>query len=145
FLDNMNKKKSMKLVYTILFSILLVNVHAQYEPSVVQSFKAKGKAQLDAQQGLYQHYAMEIWDLAEVGYKEYKSSALLQELLEKNGFSVERGVAGIPTAFVASYGSGGPVIGILAEYDALPGISQDSVPVKQLVEGKHAGHACGHH
>jgi aminobenzoyl-glutamate utilization protein B len=58
---------------------------------------------------------------------------------------VERGVAGMPTAFVASYGSGSPVIGILGEFDALPGINQDRVPFRQPIEGKIAGHACGHH
>jgi aminobenzoyl-glutamate utilization protein B len=58
---------------------------------------------------------------------------------------VEPGVAGIPTAFVASYGSGHPIIGILAEYDALPGLSQQAVPDKSPIAGKNAGHGCGHH
>ena len=89
--------------------------------------------------------AMEIWNLAELGYLEERSSALLQAELEMAGFTVEAGVAGIPTAFVASWGSGSPVVGVLAEFDALPGINQDAVPVRQPVEGKHAGHACGHH
>jgi aminobenzoyl-glutamate utilization protein B len=64
--------------------------------------------------------------------------------LRDEGFSIEAGVAAIPTAFVASFGSGGPVIGILAEFDALPGINQDSVPARSPIEGKTAGHACGH-
>lgn len=89
--------------------------------------------------------AMEIWRLAELGYLEEKSSALLQSELEAAGFRVDAGVAGIPTAFVASWGSGAPVIGVLAEFDALPGINQDAVPTRQPIEGKHAGHACGHH
>lgn len=88
--------------------------------------------------------ARELWEHAEVGYQEEKSSGLLQETLAQEGFSVEAGVAGIPTAFVASYGDGGPVIGILAEFDALPGINQDAVPSRRPVEGKTAGHACGH-
>ncbi|MFX8871910.1 amidohydrolase, partial [Acinetobacter baumannii] len=83
---------------------------------------------------------MRIWDFAEVGYKEVKSSALHQQTLKDAGFTVESGVAGIPTAFVATYGSGKPVIAILAEYDALPGISQQAVPVKTSA-GKDAGHA----
>ena len=74
--------------------------------------------------------ALTIWDYAELGYKETKSSALLQTTLKDNGFTVEAGVAGMPTAFVATYGSGSPVIGILAEYDALPGLSQDNSPAK---------------
>lgn len=89
--------------------------------------------------------ARSIWEWAEVGYQEEKSSALLQEELQRAGFEVEAGVAGIPTAFVASAGSGEPVIGILAEFDALPGINQDAVPVRQPIAGKRAGHACGHH
>ena len=67
--------------------------------------------------------ARELWEHAEVGYQEVESSGLLQETLAREGFSVEAGVAGIPTAFVASHGDGGPVIGILAEFDALPGIN----------------------
>ncbi len=89
--------------------------------------------------------AQSIWDLAEVGYLEEKSSALLQDRLRAAGFQVQSGVAGIPTAFVASYGSGAPVIGILAEFDALPGINQDRTPERNPVPGKGAGHACGHH
>ncbi|MHC4678025.1 MAG: hypothetical protein ACYTEK_04940, partial [Planctomycetota bacterium] len=65
-----------------------------------------------------------IWSYAELGLQEYKSSVLLTKTLEEEGFSVERGLADMPTCFVASYGSGKPVVGILAEYDALPMISQ---------------------
>lgn len=93
----------------------------------------------------YANIAHQIWEFAEVGYQETKSSALLQETLTKGGFKVEKGVAGIPTAFVASYGSGKPVIAILGEYDALPGVSQDAVPEIKTVAGRPAGHACGHH
>jgi aminobenzoyl-glutamate utilization protein B len=89
--------------------------------------------------------AKSIWDWAEVGYQETKSSALLQEELTKAGFKVEPGVAGIPTAFVATAGSGEPVIAILAEFDALPGINQDAVAERSPIAGKNAGHACGHH
>ncbi|MGH8131179.1 MAG: amidohydrolase [Steroidobacteraceae bacterium] len=89
--------------------------------------------------------ARSIWDWAEVGYQEVKSSALLQKELSRAGFKVEAGVAGIPTAFVASAGKGEPVIGILAEFDALPGITQDAVPDRKPIEDKLSGHACGHH
>jgi aminobenzoyl-glutamate utilization protein B len=89
--------------------------------------------------------ARSIWEYAEVGYQETKSSAVLQQELTKAGFKVKAGVADIPTAFVASAGSGKPVIGILAEYDALPGINQDAVPERNPIENKLAGHACGHH
>ena len=80
-----------------------------------------------------------------MGYQEEKSSALLKQTLSDAGFSIQEGVADIPTAFVASYGSGSPVIGILAEYDALPGISQDAVPERKEVVSGGNGHACGHH
>ncbi|MFC1651440.1 amidohydrolase [Candidatus Latescibacterota bacterium] len=86
-----------------------------------------------------------MWQLAEVGYQEVESSSLLQSELARAGFSIEAGVAGIPTAFVASYGQGRPVIGILAEYDALPGFSQDSVSERKPIIQDGAGHACGHH
>lgn len=89
--------------------------------------------------------ALAIWNLAEVGYKEEKSSALLQDRLRKAGFTVRAGVAGMPTAFVASFRNGdGPVIGILAEYDALPGLSQAAVPDRKGTPGKNAAHGCGH-
>jgi aminobenzoyl-glutamate utilization protein B len=89
--------------------------------------------------------ALQIWNFAEVGYKENKSAALHIQHLKDAGFTVEAGVAGIPTAFVATYGSGSPAIGILAEYDALPGLAQNAVPEKSGIEGKNAGHGCGHH
>ena len=89
--------------------------------------------------------ALQIWDFAEVGYKEVKSAALHVQHLRDAGFTVETGVADIPTAFVATYGSGSPVIGILAEYDALPGINQSASAERNPIAGKNAGHACGHH
>ncbi|MGB1449003.1 MAG: amidohydrolase [Flavobacteriaceae bacterium] len=92
----------------------------------------------------YAKIAMTIWDYAEMGYQEEKSSALLQKTLADEGFTITKGVAGIPTAFVAEYNNGGPVIAILGEYDALPGLSQKAVAYK-LSNGKRAGHACGHH
>lgn len=86
-----------------------------------------------------------IWGYAELGMQEFKSSALLIKTLEEEGFKVEKGVAGIPTCFVASWGDGKPVIGILGEFDALPGLSQKALSPLQipLVEGA-PGHGCGH-
>jgi aminobenzoyl-glutamate utilization protein B len=100
---------------------------------------------LDARTDRYARVARQIWDLAEVGYQEEQSSKLLQGELSEAGFTVEAGVAGMPTAFVATFGSGEPVIGILAEFDALPGITQGDVPERLPIEHKAAGHACGHH
>jgi len=99
---------------------------------------------LDANYEQTAQTARALWEFAEVGYQETRSSALLQEQLSAAGFTVKAGVADIPTAFVASYGDGGPVLGILGEFDALPGITQDSVPTRSLLEEKAAGHACGH-
>lgn len=85
-----------------------------------------------------------IWAHAEVAFEEAESSKMLADFAEKNGFSVERGVAGMPTAFVATYGSGKPVISILGEFDALPGISQKAQPIKEPLNAGAAGHGCGH-
>lgn len=85
-----------------------------------------------------------IWRQAELGFKEVNSSALLQEQLKAHGFEVKNNVAGMPTGFVASYGSGSPVIGILAEFDALPGLSQDTVPYRKPIVENGTGHGCGH-
>lgn len=100
---------------------------------------------IDSGYDSYTAVANKIWQFAEVGFQETKSSALLQETLSQAGFKIESGIAGMPTAFIASYGSGKPVIGILGEFDALPGVSQDAVPEVKKVEGRTAGHACGHH
>ncbi|MDB3863066.1 amidohydrolase [Flavobacteriaceae bacterium] len=100
--------------------------------------------EIDENQKSYAAIAQQIWTFAEMGYQEEQSSALLQKTLQEEGFQLETAVAEIPTAFVASYGSGSPVIAILGEYDALPGLSQQAVPYKMSNNGK-AGHACGHH
>ncbi|MDH3734386.1 MAG: amidohydrolase, partial [Gemmatimonadota bacterium] len=100
---------------------------------------------LEARADHYAGMAHQIWEWAEVGYQEEMSSALLQEELAAHGFEIESGVAGMPTAFIATFGSGGPIIGILAEFDALPGISQDAVAERKPVVVDGAGHACGHH
>ncbi len=116
-------------------------------PVLVYSQKTKEDVakSIDAGYDQYSTIAKKIWEFAEVGYQETKSSALLQETLGQAGFKIEKGVAGMPTAFVATYGTGNPVIGILGEFDALPGVSQDAVPEVKKVEGRPAGHACGHH
>tara|TARA_B110000003_G_scaffold52949_1_gene52637 strand:- start:4586 stop:6016 length:1431 start_codon:yes stop_codon:yes gene_type:complete len=85
-----------------------------------------------------------IWELAELAFNEYESSKILSDYAEKNGFIVEKGVAGMPTAFVASYGSGKPVISVLGEFDALPGLSQNTTPNKNPVIEGGSGHGCGH-
>ena len=110
-----------------------------------EPLKTESMKMIDGGYNQYKQVALQIWENAELGYKEVKSSALLQETLKNEGFVVEAGVAEIPTAFVATYGSGSPVIGILAEFDALPGLAQQAVPEKKGIEGKAGGHGCGHH
>jgi aminobenzoyl-glutamate utilization protein B len=89
--------------------------------------------------------ALKIWGFAEVGYQEVKSTAVLQKQLKTAGFDVKAGIAGMPTAFVGSFKNGpGPVIAILAEFDALPGLAQTATPVKTPIAGQAAGHGCGH-
>lgn len=85
-----------------------------------------------------------IWALAETAFEETGSAEILANYAEKNGLMVTRGVADIPTAFTATYGSGSPVISILGEFDALPGISQKASPVKEPLNEGAAGHGCGH-
>lgn len=85
-----------------------------------------------------------VWEYAEVGLQEHRSADALIQKLKENGFAVESGVSSMPTAFVATYGEGKPIIGILAEYDALPGLSQKASPEREPVKEGAAGHACGH-
>ncbi|MFH2109823.1 MAG: amidohydrolase [Candidatus Bathyarchaeota archaeon] len=99
---------------------------------------------VDQHERMLVDHHMRIWELAEVGLQENRTADLLTDVLRKEGFSVTRGVAGMPSAFVATYGKGKPVIGVMGELDALPGISNKPVPYKEpLVEGG-AGHGCGH-
>jgi aminobenzoyl-glutamate utilization protein B len=86
----------------------------------------------------------EIWNYAETALRETKSSKALADYAESQGFRVERGVAEMPTAFIATYGEGRPIIGILGEYDALPGISQKAQPEKEALQEGAPGHGCGH-
>ena len=124
----------------LLFVAYLLSVVAY-----AQKDQKKIIAELESNKATYEETAMKIWHLAEVGYQEVKSSKVLQELLRSEGFKIEAGVAAIPTAFVATYGSGEPVIGIMGEYDALPGLSQKAVNYKEPLVENGAGHACGHH
>ncbi len=126
-----------RIIAFLIFGLLYTSIHAQKTKQAVLT-------KLDTKADAYGTIAQQIWDFAEMGYLEEKSSGLLQKTLKDAGFSVKTGVADIPTAFVAEYGSGGPVIAILGEFDALPGLSQQAVPEKKSA-GAEAGHACGHH
>lgn len=140
------------LLCLIITGILIYqtgSVYAQKKTTdAADVLKATAISDVQSQYEFYKKTEQQIWNYAEVGYKEYKSSRLLQQVLRNNGFTVDSGVAEMPTAFVATYGSGKPVIGILAEYDALPGLSQDTSFEKHPradVNEVNAGHGCGHH
>lgn len=129
-------QRTLTILALVFFSLAL--------PARNKSDKDVGLKYLDANFKTYDTLQKRIHSYAEEGFHEYRSSEALASHLEENGFSIERGAAGMPTAFVATFGSGHPVIAILAEFDALPGLSQDTVSFrKPLVEGGY-GHGCGH-
>jgi len=141
----------MKRILILACVLMSVQVIAQKKSKIdpaTQQVNANKEAAVVALSNAYEadkKTALQIWEYAEVGYKEVKSAALHVQHLKDAGFTVETGIAGIPTAFVATYGSGSPAIGILAEYDALPGINQSASAERDPIVGKNAGHACGHH
>jgi aminobenzoyl-glutamate utilization protein B len=141
----------MKRILMLACVLMSLQVIAQKKSKIdpaTQQVNANKEAALAALNTAYEadkKTALQIWEYAEVGYKEVKSAALHVQHLKDAGFTVETGVAGIPTAFVATYGTGSPAIGILAEYDALPGINQSASAERDPIVGKNAGHACGHH
>ena len=109
-----------------------------------ETIKTEAVDSIDRQSGQLIEISDQIWAFAETALREYQSAELLADYAESQGFEVTRGVAGLPTAFTARFGSGKPVIGIMGEYDALPGISQQASPVKAPLEEGAAGHGCGH-
>ena len=103
-------------------------------------------SEIDRRQDDIIHLADTIWENPETAFKEFKSSGAIISFLRSEGFTIEEGVAGIPTAFLASFGSGHPEIGFIAEFDAIDGLSQEAMsPVKKKMEGVTNGHGCGHH
>jgi len=130
----------MNKLYTTLFFLTVLQI------SVFASKENKNNLIKNIEKNIstYNDIALKIWDYAEVGYKEEKSSKELIQILKNNGFKITEGVAGIPTAFIAEYGFGEPVVGILGEYDALPGLSQSNNPKKERRSGVNSGHGCGH-
>jgi len=129
----------------LAFSLLLVMVLSSAPLQDTADIKSEVIGQVDRLTGTIDEISDTLWEYAELGLKEYKSAAYLTRQLEQAGFQVERGVAGMQTAFVATYGSGRPVIGVLAEYDALPGVGNQPVPERMPREdGITSGHGCGH-
>lgn len=132
-----------KYIALIFASFLFFEAGAQKK----QSKPADGKIAIDYLNrsfGVYNKLQKQIWSTPELGFLEENSSDALQKHLSENGFKIEKGVAGMPTAFIATYGSGTPVIGILAEFDALSGLSQDTVPYEKPIIAGGSGHGCGH-
>ncbi|MBI3650333.1 MAG: amidohydrolase [Acidobacteria bacterium] len=135
----------MKRWFSLITVVLAV---ALFLPSLALASDLKKKeeavASVDQHKDELINLSQQIWAFAETALRETRSSKTLADYAEKQGFKVERGVAGMPTAFTATYGSGAPVIGILGEYDALPGISQKAATTKEALEVGAAGHGCGH-
>jgi len=129
-----------KLLLPLLCLALTQTMHSQRMSSSKKAIVASVEAHKDKLIAM----SDSIWALAETAFEEDDSAEILASYAEKNGFNVQRGVAGMPTAFVATYGSGRPVISVLGEFDALPGISQKAQPTKSPLNEGAAGHGCGH-
>jgi aminobenzoyl-glutamate utilization protein B len=140
----------MNLILALLLASVAASPATEKSASAPAPPKADIRKKQAASESIEAHRAElvsladQVWALAETALREKRSAALLADYAEKQGFRVERGIAGMPTAFVASYGAGRPVIAVLGEYDALPGLSQKAAPEKAPLEAGAAGHGCGH-
>ncbi|UCF00429.1 MAG: amidohydrolase [Planctomycetota bacterium] len=132
------------MVCRILIFCIVVFANPVFAVDKPSDIKDEIAASIDARESEYAHTAKQIWGFAEIAFFEVKSSSVLQSKLKEEGFSVEAGVAGLETAFVATYGKGRPIVGILAEFDALPGMSQDAVAERKPLVKDGSGHGCGH-
>ncbi|MHC4150203.1 MAG: amidohydrolase, partial [Planctomycetota bacterium] len=128
--------------FLILLILILTQIsHAQ----TIDALKQHAIEETENLRPIINEMAIGLWNLSETALREMQSAELLISKLKDAGFSIEKGVAEMPTAFVATYGSGSPVIGILAEYDALPGVGNEPVPERQArADGVKSGHGCGH-
>ena len=144
----MSSRFSLSLSSKSIALLLITAIVSMLTAAAVAQPPAGAHAQMlqlvDKNAAHWQQVSKQIWDYAELGYHETKSSDLLQEQLKAAGFKVQAGVADEPTAFIASYGEGKPVVGILGEFDALPGLSQQTVPTRDPVKAGAPGHGCGH-
>ncbi len=133
-------KPSLVYLVSLVFSFAAIGSPA----AAASPAKEKAVASVERQQADMIQLSDQIWAFAETALRETRSAALLADYAQAQGFAVERAVAQMPTAFVASYGSGRPIIGIMGEYDALPGISQKAQSRQEPLEAGAAGHGCGH-
>lgn len=137
--------KLSSLVTAVFLTLVLGVSQAVFADSRISIEKQTAIDQVDSLQSEIGNISMELWKYSEIALTETRSAEFIADILEAEGFKLERGVADMPTAFVAEWGDGGPVIGILAEYDALPDIGNEPVPTKQPREDGHAhGQGCGH-
>src|SRR5258708_15641458 len=127
-------RSPMPITLVLLFSACLLA--ADDKPDLLRK--------MDTRAAHYGEVSRKIWEFAELGYKENKSAELLKSELRAAGFTIADNVAGIPTAFTATWGQGKPVIGVMGEYDALPGLSQNDVPDRKPLVNGGPGHGCGH-
>lgn len=135
----------MRLLTPALCLAISITAVAQKQKQEKPSQSKQGVIQsVDKHQAELINLSDQVWAFAETALKEHKSSKVLADYAEQQGFKVTRGVADLPTAFIAEYGSGKPIIGIMGEYDALPGISQKAQPTREALEEGAAGHGCGH-
>lgn len=132
----------MKISFTILLAFLMT--HSGFGQAFDNKQKNAAVHSIDSHTARMIEISDQIWEHAELAFEEAESSRLLADYAAENGFTVERGVADIATAFVATYGKGSPVIGILGEYDALPGISQKKQASREYRVPGGGGHGCGH-
>ena len=133
--------KATTILFAIIMSLLTIQVSGQKKMTknkqeVINSVEKHKKKLIEISD--------QIWAFAETAMLEYNSSKVLSDYAEQQGFKIEKGVAGIPTAFIASYGSGRPIIGIMGEFDALPGLSQKAQATKEALLNGAPGHGCGH-
>lgn len=130
------KRVTPLVVFCLISQISLFSQWTQNKSQAVSLIDAMGARMIEMSD--------RIWAHAELAFEETHSAEILASWAEKEGFKVDRGVADIPTAFIATFGSGNPIIGIMGEYDALPGISQKAVPYKEPLQEEAPGHGCGH-
>jgi len=138
------KRSLARSVCVIATIALAAQLAAGASPKNTLKKKEEAVASVEKHQAEIIALSDQVWSFAELALQEVRSSKALADYAEAQGFKVERGVAGMPTAFVASYGQGRPVIGILGEYDALPGLSQKAQSTKEALEPGAPGHGCGH-
>lgn len=133
-----------RILYFCLMLFMTVAISASLATAAGSKKKDEAVATIEKHKAELINLSDQIWAFAETALKETKSAKILADYAEQKGFKVERGVSGMPTAFIATYGEGKPIIGILGEYDALPGISQKASTVKEALVPGAAGHGCGH-